>query len=537
MVRPRTKARRRTTHAPDRHVLKKAVLYARVSTSEQEREGFSIPAQLKLLRDYAAINDIDIVGEHVDVETARKAGRTEFEAMLAYLRRHPSVRIILVEKTDRLYRNLKDWVTLDELDIEIHLAKEGVVLSSDSRSSEKFMHGIKVLMAKNYIDNLSEEARKGMTEKAAQGYWPSLAPLGYRNVRNEAGRKVIEVDPATAPIIARLFELCGTGNYSMSDLAQKARDLGLRYRRSGNPIGLSSLLYVLRNRIYTGSYEWDGKLYRGMHEPIVSLEVWEIAQEVIDGRFASNVRAKPHDFVYTGLMTCGHCGCAMVAEIKKQKYIYYHCTGFKGKCPERYVRQEALDVHFQQVLARLRLDDEIFGLVQRALRESHDDERREREEAKARLIAEADQLQERLDIIYLDKVEGRITREFHDRIVTPWRAERARAIRGLEHLNNVDEAYVDDGVALLDVVRKAHEGFAEMAPEYRRRALNLVLSNCTWANGKLTVEFRQPFEMLEELSQCALSRSEPIPSMSDGNDSLVTPTSVELLCQASSGRP
>src|SRR5436309_2780683 len=109
MAKPRAKLRRTVARASVHHALKKAVLYARVSTSEQEREGFSIPAQLKLLRDYAAINDIDIVAEHVDVETARKAGRTEFEAMLAYLRRHPSVRMILVEKTDRLYRNLKDW--------------------------------------------------------------------------------------------------------------------------------------------------------------------------------------------------------------------------------------------------------------------------------------------------------------------------------------------------------------------------------------------------------------------------------------------
>jgi hypothetical protein len=74
------------------------------------------------------------------------------------------------EKTDRLYRNLKDWVTLDELDQEIHFVKENVVISRDSRSSEKFMHGIKVLMAKNYIDNLSEETRKGMLEKALKEF-------------------------------------------------------------------------------------------------------------------------------------------------------------------------------------------------------------------------------------------------------------------------------------------------------------------------------------------------------------------------------
>ena len=148
-----------TSFEPNRTV--KALLYARVSSKEQEKEGFSIPAQCKLLRDYAARNGFRIVEEYIDVETAKSTGRTNFGEMVKYLRKHPGARVVLVEKTDRLYRNLKDWVTLDELDIEIHLAKEGTVLSADSRSSEKFMHGIKVLMAKNYIDNLSEEARKG----------------------------------------------------------------------------------------------------------------------------------------------------------------------------------------------------------------------------------------------------------------------------------------------------------------------------------------------------------------------------------------
>jgi len=161
---------------------RKAVLYARVSSKEQEKEGFSVPSQLKLLRDYGSTEGVRIAQEYVDVETAKLAGRANFGAMVTHLKANPSIRILLVEKTDRLYRNLKDWVTLDELEVEIHFVKEGVILSRDSRSSEKFMHGIKVLMAKNYIDNLSEEARKGMQEKAEQGIWPTVAPLGYRNV-------------------------------------------------------------------------------------------------------------------------------------------------------------------------------------------------------------------------------------------------------------------------------------------------------------------------------------------------------------------
>lgn len=103
-----------------------------------------------------------------------------------------SVRAILVERTDRLYRNIKDWVQLDELGADIHFVKENVVVGPQSRSADKFLHGIKVLMAKNYVDNLGEEVRKGMLEKARQGHWPSVAPIGY--VNSPVTRR-IEPDP------------------------------------------------------------------------------------------------------------------------------------------------------------------------------------------------------------------------------------------------------------------------------------------------------------------------------------------------------
>src|SRR5437867_27495 len=202
-------------------VCKPAVIYARVSSKEQEKEGFSIPAQLKLLREYAAAQALVVAEEYVDVETAKQTGRIAFGEMVTYLKAHPSVRVMLVEKTDRLYRNLKDWVTVDELDVEIHFPKEGVVLSRESRSSEKFMHGIKVLMAKNYIDNLSEEARKGMQEKAEQGIWPTKTPLGYRNITGPDGKKIIAVDPALSPIVAQMFEWYARGDISLKEAARK----------------------------------------------------------------------------------------------------------------------------------------------------------------------------------------------------------------------------------------------------------------------------------------------------------------------------
>src|SRR5215207_4947929 len=108
-----------------------AVIYARVSSKEQEKEGFSIPAQLKLPKEYAAARGFAVAQEYVDVETAKQTGRAAFCKMVAYMKAHPAVRVMLVEKTDRLYRNLKDWVTVDDLEVELHFPKEGVVLARE----------------------------------------------------------------------------------------------------------------------------------------------------------------------------------------------------------------------------------------------------------------------------------------------------------------------------------------------------------------------------------------------------------------------
>src|SRR5262249_29197500 len=172
-------------------------------------------------------------------------------------------------------------------DLEVHFVKENVVLSRDSRSSEKFMHGIKVLMAKNYIDNLSEETRKGLLEKAEQGRWPTVAPLGYRNVVGADGKKTIAPDPEAAPLVVCLFEWYATGKYALSEVTRMALEAGLRFRRSQRAdrrLPTASVHRILRNRMYTGDFEWKGRSYRGSYAPLISPEHWEKVQAVLGRR-------------------------------------------------------------------------------------------------------------------------------------------------------------------------------------------------------------------------------------------------------------
>ena len=488
------KQARQARGAPTR--ARQAVIYARVSSKEQEKEGYSIPAQLKLLRDYARRNDLTPVQEFVDIDTAKQAGRTHFGEMVVLLQETLAPRVILVEKTDRLYRNIKDWVVLDELDVEIHFVKDSFVYSKNSRSSEKFLHGIKVLMAKNYCDNLSEEASKGMLEKARQGLWPSWAPLGYRNVPREDGRKIIVPDEQVAGVIRGLFERYATGTCSLSDLAKEATSAGLVSLRKKKPLDKWAISRLLKNPIYCGDVRWRGEVLRGRHQPLVTRELWEQVQRRLDERAGSRVRKAKHDFAFSRLIRCGHCGCSLVGEVKKGTYVYYHCTGYKGKCGERYVRQEVLEELFGELLEHLRLDEEVIRWMVEDLHESHTKQREYHDAAIARLQRRYNRLQDRIHTMYVDKLDGRIDGEFFDRMAAEWRAEQERILADMQQHQAADQSYIEDGARLLELAGRAHELFVKQPPVEKRRLLEALLSNCTWANGELHAEFRQPFDMI-----------------------------------------
>jgi len=74
--------------------------------------------------------------------------------------------------------------------------------------------------------------------------------------------------------------------------------------------------------------------------------LFERVQEILDGRYSTKQKVTKHEFTFSGLVYCGHCGCALVAEKKKGRYVYYYCTGNRGKCSEPYAREEVLEAFF-----------------------------------------------------------------------------------------------------------------------------------------------------------------------------------------------
>lgn len=470
------------------------VIYARVSSKEQEIEGYSIPSQLKLLKNYAHKQKLRIVKEFVDVETAKTSGRTEFGEMIGYIEEHRSdCTVILVEKTDRLYRNIRDWLTIDELDVEVHLVKENVVLTKDSRSSDKFFHGMRVLMAKNHIDNLSEEVKKGMREKAEQGEWPNKAPLGYLNNKET---HLLDVDPDRAPIITQLFELYSTGQHSITTLHQEAKQLGLKFRRSGRFCSRSNVERILKNPIYAGRFIWRGTNYPGTHEPIISEELFLQVQGQFHKR--GKFKAATRQFAFKGLLTCGYCGCNITAEIKKGKYVYYRCTNGKGKCEQPYVREEKLAETLAEVVGRVRIDSSVADDIRTALSASFETEREYRSKEVTRLKRQGSRIQDRLNQTYIDKIEGRIDTVFWKKMHERWISEQNAVSRRIENLTSSNLSYYEQGVEFIELAQAAPTLYLSQTVDEKAELLRTLLSNCTMKGATLCPTYKKPFNLIAE---------------------------------------
>jgi len=465
--------------------MRDAVIYARVSSKDQEREGYSIPAQLKLLREYAQRNDLRVAREFVDIETAKTTGRKQFGEMLEFFAKNPGCRVVIAEKTDRLYRNFRDCVTLEDLDTEIHLPKEGQVISRHSKSQAKLVHGIQVVIARNYIENLREEVKKGMREKAEQGIYPSRPPFGYLNNKLE---HTIEIDPQKAPIARRMFELYASGQYSLTTLRKALK------AEFGVNVGKSHLERSLKNSFYKGQFWWEERLYSGTHAPLVSVQMFDQVQAVF--RSHNKPKYRKHEFPYRGLLTCAYDNCLVTAETKKERYTYYRCTGYRGKCRLPYFREDELGNRLGQILKDIHIPDNILEQLQNSLLNDRSRGEAIRRQQGERLTSRLALVQHRLDQAYQDKLDGKISEEFCIRKSGEWQAEENQIRASLQALETARPERLLDAARILELANKAYFLYVKQDHAERAKLLKMVLSNCGIDAGSLYPTYRKPFDLI-----------------------------------------
>jgi site-specific DNA recombinase len=468
-----------------------AVIYTRVSSREQEQEGFSLGAQSKLLKDYAGRNGFQIVAAFEDVETAKATGRKQFARLVDFFKWNHSCRVLLVEKTDRVSRNFRDAVTLEDLDIEVHFVKEGQIISKDSKSQATLIYGFNLVMARHYSNNLREEVKKGQREKASQGVFPGHAPFGYRNNKAE---RTIEVDPVDSNTVKRMFELYATGTYTLTTLAKRIRI------ETGKQISRGNVYLVLKNRFYTGSFEWMKHTYPGTHPVFISRTLFDQVQAVLAGH--NRPKYSKREIAFRGLMNCAYDGCMLTGDIQKEKYVYYRCTGHRGKCDLPRFREEDLAQRLGEPLKGLQVPEEIVSQIITAIRKDQQQSvgkvSAERSRQDAKLMA----IHKRMDGAYADKLDGKIPEDFWERKMSDWRMEEQQvkmAIQGLSDAETGDRSL--DAQRIFELANKAYLLYVSQDSGEKAKLLRMLFSNCSVDAVSITPTYRKPFDMIFKRAQ------------------------------------
>lgn len=483
--------------------MKKAVTYVRVSSREQRDQGYSPAAQKRLLWEFAKNNGFDVIKDFEDAETAKHAGRKQFEEMIAYVTEH-DIKNILVEKTDRLYRNFKDYSCLEDLidqnGLTVYLIKENTALGQNATSQDKLVHGFKVLIAKNFLDNLSEEVKKGQKEKIQNGGYPGRPPLGYINAQDpETRESTIVIDTDNKPLIEALFTLYASGDYSYKSLIQKVESDGLVYSlRRMKSLSVPTVSKILQNPFYYGKARWGGELYDHKYEPLIDFDLWMKTQDAIKKNRSLHKGHKKNQklFTYKGIFTCGECGRTITAEIKKGKFVYYRCTKYNKKCSQKAVPEREIDTEVEKILEQIHISDAGIRFIVEALKKDAKEKRVMINDMLANYKKQQTRLRNRLDHLYEDKLDQKISEDFYTRKYNEYSLELTDVTNKIAKIDQATFNYHAFAQTILELCQKASILFKQANTKERHQMMTFLLSNSIIKDKKPLFKLKKPFDIL-----------------------------------------
>ena len=312
--------------------MKRYVALARVSSREQEREGFSLEVQEAALRAFAERMGGKIEKLYRLAETASKRDeRKTFRELLCFVREHAAeVDGLLFYKVDRAARNLFDYVELERLEADHRVPVIYVAQPTENTPAGRMQRRILANMATFYTEQQSVDVREGLARRVHNGLFVGKAPYGYANHREE-GRSLIVVDPVQSAAVRRAFELYAYHSHTLDSLITQLAQEGMEYKREQPGFSRGKLHAILGDRAYLGEVKFHDGWHPGSHEPIVSGDVFERVQLLLGGK-----TYHARESVYgAGMMRCGHCGRPVVVEVKHKQtssgprtYHYYRCARY-----------------------------------------------------------------------------------------------------------------------------------------------------------------------------------------------------------------
>lgn len=357
-------------------VIKNVLLYARVSTDRQVQEGHSLDDQVNRLVKYARDHDWHILEVYKDggKSGGSTSGRPEFMRMLDRCQKDNDVDAVLLEETDRFARDAQDHLAVKTI-----LKKHGVQLIATQQPNfgddpvGKFVDLVMAGANQLQREITGEKTKRTMVALAEKGFQPGMAIIGYLN----SFQKGIawKVDEERKYFIQETFRRFHTGNYSIYALERELYDEGFRTPQ-GKKVRANAIHRMLTDVRYAGKVYYCGKIYKGQHVPIVTMEDIQKSEHMLAKHNRGANRSRKHNFFLAGLVFCKKCSGLMSGELHRKKsgalFKYYRCLCTKTRgipCDQPYAPMDDIHNQLTQWIGAIKFDKRFFVALRTELLE------------------------------------------------------------------------------------------------------------------------------------------------------------------------
>jgi len=469
-------------------MLKRCVIYLRVSTAEQAAPGHhSLDAQQILCSRYADGAGFQVVEILRDEGySGRTVNRPGMRRLIEYTSPHPPtpIQVILVQDTSRMGRDTTEYLLfrrqLRERGIElIAVTQPNIDSSPEGTLVDTILAGINQYQSE-------EKGRRvsiAMTKKFEEGWWPNKAPLGYLNAVRD-GRHFVQPDPETFDLVRLAFTLYASGRYSQIALAKFLQERGLAGRQ-GKIMSRTSMNALLSNPFYWGLLRWSGQERPGLHEPAVSRVVWDRCQAVTAQHNQYATRVRKHNFLLSGLLVCDDCRKNLThTVVVRKKKRYYHCNS-RSYCKQPYLPEDTIEGKVAQLIGSIELSEKFIAAVVAKVRGLLQRTNSFQEQQRSVLLRQRSLSESKREVLEQKLLKGVLSDEAYQRNAQIINVELdvvARQLADLEASRRVD---IDKLREVLLFARDLPTAYALASPALKRQYVQFFFKQVVVRNGEI----------------------------------------------------
>lgn len=497
-------------------------VYLRRSQDREDRQQLSIEKQDEAVRQLVEDNEFEPIYMPPEERSAKHPGRPIFNEMVRRLENNEARRLV-VWHLSRLSRNAKDAGVI------VQLLDDGYLLSIHTPGrvyrntpEDKAFLTIELAFAKKNNDDLSKQVQESFAQKRNHGQYPGPAPMGYVNVILKTGGRNIAPDPESCDKVLRLFEMAGTGLYTLDDLWKEAVNAGLTTRQ-GNAIGKQTIADMLQRRTYTGVFKYGGNdWHQGTYQPLIDVGLFDKVQVAMGWKRSSARRpatTSGRDYLYKGLLLCQTCKFNITAYTKPKKlasgreaeYIFYTCTkkNRKIKCDEPQLSDKLLEAEVLANMQEYEISEADGKECSDWLDRHYNEFIKERTRYKPLWLKDLKQAQTALDTLDGKLESGTMSDERYKLRATKHEENIARTTKLLKATDTDADRWLELAKETFSGVVNLGEVFQEADDLEKRQLMMFLGSNWHLGNKKVALIPREPLSALRLNSELPNWRARP----------------------------